>query len=144
MKSLTNLIKEAVSETNNMFWIHMVAKVLLPGRKRRTGIECYNLSKINENATMLDFDDQIIFKYYCFYKWGVDYPKYPGLHHSWVPVASFDYDTVKKNKWEFYFDDVDCVDTKSSKDIPDVRCDGKQTANELFDKLVEYFKLNEK
>ena len=44
----------------------------------------------------------------------------------------------------FYFDDVDCVDTKSSKDIPDVRCDGKQTANELFDKLVEYFKLNEK
>ena len=44
----------------------------------------------------------------------------------------------------FYFDDVACVDTKSSKDIPDVRCDGKQTANELFDKLVEYFKLNEK
>lgn len=44
----------------------------------------------------------------------------------------------------FYFDDVDCVDTKSSKDIPDVKCNGKQTAEDMFNKLLEYFKLNEK
>lgn len=44
----------------------------------------------------------------------------------------------------FYFDDVSCVDTKSSKNIPDVKCDGKQTAEDMFNKLLEYFKLNEK
>ena len=40
MKSLTNLIKESVAKTNNMTEICTVAKVLLPGRKRKTGIEC--------------------------------------------------------------------------------------------------------
>ena len=142
MKSLTNLIKESVSKTNNMFWIHMIEKVLLPGRKRRTSIECYNLSKINENDTMLDFEDQIIFKYYCFYKWGVDYPKYPGLHPSWVPVGSFDYDTVKKNKWEFYFDDVDCVDGQTDKNIEDVKCNGTLTFKEARELLEQYFGIN--
>ena len=62
-------------------------------------------------------------------------PKIVGKKIIWKPGVKDDL---------FYFDDVACVDTKSSKDIPDVRCDGKQTANELFDKLVEYFKLNEK
>jgi hypothetical protein len=51
-------------------------------------------------------------------------------------------DLMKKDL--FYFDDVSCVDTKSSKNIPDVKCDGKQTAEDMFNKLLEYFKLNEK
>ena len=44
----------------------------------------------------------------------------------------------------FYFDDVSCVDAKSSRNIQDVRCDGKQTAEDMFNKLLEYFKLNKK
>ena len=51
-------------------------------------------------------------------------------------------DLMKKDL--FYFDDDACVDSKSSKNIPDVKCDGKQTAEDMFNKLLEYFKLNEK
>lgn len=51
-------------------------------------------------------------------------------------------DLMKKDL--FYFDNVSCVDTKSSENIPDVKCDGKQTAEDMFNKLLEYFKLNEK
>ena len=142
MKSLTNLIKESVAKTNNMAEICTVAKVMLPGRKRKTGIECYNLNNIKENDTMLDVEDQVIFKYYCFYKWGVNYTKYQGLHNTWVPVDAFDYDTVKKNKWEFYFDDVACVNGQTDENIEGVKCDGSLTFKEARELLEKHFNIN--
>ena len=141
MKNLVNHITEALQQTNNMHDIFLVAKVLLPGRKRKTGIECYNLNNIKENDTMLDYSDQIVFKYYCFYKWGVNYPKYQGLHNTWVPVDAFDYDTVKKNKWEFYFDNYDCVDGQTDENIEGVKCDGSLTFKEARELLENHFNV---
>ena len=141
MKNLVNHITEALRQTNNMHDIFLVAKVLLPGRKRKTGIECYNLNNIKENDTMLDYSDQIVFKYYCFYKWGVNYPKYQGLHNTWVPVDAFDYDTVKKNKWEFYFDNYDCVDGQTDENIEGVKCDGSLTFKEARELLENHFNV---
>ena len=142
MKSITEfIVDESVRKTNNMYDIYTVAKVLLPGRKRKTGIECYNLSNIKENDTKLYYEDQIIFKYYCLYKWGVTYAKYQGLHPNWVPVASYDYDTVKNNKWEFYFDDVYCVDGQTDANIEGVKCDGSLTFKEAREKLEQHFNI---
>lgn len=142
MKSITEfIVNESVSKTNNMYDIYTVAKVLLPGRKRKTCIECYNLSNIKENDTKLDYEDQIIFKYYCLYKWGVKYDKYQGLNPNWVPVDSYDYDTVKNNKWEFYFDDEDCVDGQTDQNIEEVKCDGSLTFKEAREKLEQHFNI---
>ena len=141
MIALTQKINENLYKSNNKLDIHIVAKVLLPGRKRRTGIECYNLNNINENDTKLDYDDQIVFKYYCFYKWGVKYQKYDGLHPNWVPVDSFDYDTVKNNKWEFYFDNITCVDGQTDDTIENVFCDGSLTFKEARELLEQHFNI---
>ena len=64
MKTLTQKLNEAAMKTHGYMEIYAIAKVLLPGRKRKTSIECYNLSNIKENDTKLDYEDQIIFKYY--------------------------------------------------------------------------------
>lgn len=142
MKDIKNyLIKESVEKSNRMIDIMCVAPVLLPGRKRKTGIECYNLNNIKENDTTLEYEDQVIFKYYCLYKWGIDYPKYDGLHKTWVPVDAFDYETVKKNKWEFYFDGTSCVDGQTNKNIEGVECDGTLTFREARELLEKHFDI---
>ena len=141
MRNLKERINESVSKSNNMIDIFMVAKVLLPGRKRKTGIECYNLNNIKENDTKLDYEDQIIFTYYCFFKWGVNYPKYNGLNSNWVPVNAFDYETVKKNKLDFYFDDIDCVDGQTDKNIEGIKCDGSLTFKEARELLEQHFNI---
>ena len=127
MITLTQKINENLYKSNNRFNIHIIAKVLLPGRKRRTGIECYNLNNINENDTKLDYDDQIVFKYYCFYKWGVKYQKYDGLHPNWVPVDSFDY--------------ITCVDGQTNDTIENVFCDGSLTFKEARELLEQHFNI---
>ena len=137
MKTINNYIVENVKEAHKNEWydVYTIAQVKMPGKKRKTSIACYNLGKLKED-TKLDYDDQIIFKYYCFYKWGVKYEKYDGLHENWIPVNTFE-DT--KNK--FYFDDVDCVDGNTDKNIPNVRCDGSLTFKEARELLEEYFNI---
>ena len=100
-------------------------ELLLEGRMKTKFPEWYKDCKV-------DYDGQLYFKAWF----------YAELLNRNIKSKEEVKDLMKKDL--FYFDNVSCVDAKSSKDIPDVRCDGKQTANELFDKLVEYFKLNEK
>lgn len=98
-------------------------ELLLEGRMKTKFPEWYKDCKVT-------YDDQLYFKAWF----------YAELLNRNIKSKEEVKDLMKKDL--FYFDDVDCVDTKSSKDIPDVKCDGKSTAEELFNKLVDYFKLN--
>lgn len=98
---------------------------LLEGRMKTKFPEWYKDCKV-------DYDGQLYFKAWF----------YAELLNRNIKSKEEVKDLMKKDL--FYFDDVSCVDTKSSKDIPDVKCDGKQTAEDMFNKLLEYFKLNEK
>lgn len=49
-----------------------------------------------------------------------------------------------KRKCDFYFDDVDCVDAKTSSNIPKIKCDGTLTYEKALKKLVKYFENKEK
>jgi len=102
-------------------------ELLLEGRMKTKFPEWYKNCKVT-------YDEQLYFKAWF----------YAELLNRNIKSKEEVKDLMKKDL--FYFDYVSCVDAtkSSSKTIPDVRCDGKQTANELFDKLVEYFKLNEK
>jgi len=100
-------------------------ELLLEGRMKTKFPEWYKDCKV-------DYDGQLYFKAWF----------YAELLNRNIKSKEEVKDLMKKDL--FYFDNVSCVDTKSSKDIPDVRCDGKQTAEDMFNKLLEYFKLNEK
>lgn len=100
-------------------------ELLLEGRMKTKFPEWYKDCKV-------DYDGQLYFKAWF----------YAELLNRNIKSKEEVKDLIKKDL--FYFDNVSCVDTKSSKDIPDVKCDGKQTAEDMFNKLLEYFKLNEK
>jgi len=100
-------------------------ELLLEGRMKTKFPEWYKDCKV-------DYDGQLYFKAWF----------YAELLNRNIKSKEEVKDLMKKDL--FYFDNVSCVDTKSSKDIPDVKCDGKQTAEDMFNKLLEYFKLNEK
>jgi len=100
-------------------------ELLLEGRMKTKFPEWYKDSKVT-------YDGQLYFKAWF----------YAELLNRNIKSEEEVKDLMKKDL--FYFDDVSCVDTKTSKDIPDVRCDGKQTAEDMFNKLLEYFKLNKK
>ena len=100
-------------------------ELLLEGRMKTKFPEWYKDCKVT-------YDGQLYFKAWF----------YAELLNRNIKSKEEVKDLMKKDL--FYFDDVSCVDTKSSKDIPDVRCDGKQTAEDMFNKLLEYFKLNKK
>jgi hypothetical protein len=100
-------------------------ELLLEGRMKTKFPEWYKDCKV-------DYDGQLYFKAWF----------YAELLNRNIKSKEEVKDLMKKDL--FYFDNVSCVDTKYSKDIPDVKCDGKQTAEDMFNKLLEYFKLNEK
>ena len=100
-------------------------ELLLEGRMKTKFPEWYKNCKV-------DYDGQLYFKAWF----------YAELLNRNIKSKEEVKDLMKKDL--FYFDNVSCVDTKSSKNIPDVKCDGKQTAEDMFNKLLEYFKLNEK
>lgn len=71
------------------------------------------------NKTILTYDNQLEFKKFAFKN---------GL----------------KRKYDFYFDDIDCVDTKTSSNIPKITCDDMLTFEKALKKLIEYFENKEK
>lgn len=97
-------------------------ELLLEGRMKTKFPEWYKDCKVT-------YDGQLYFKAWF----------YAELLNRNIKSKEEVKDLMKKDL--FYFDDVSCVDKESSKDIPDVRCDGESTAEELFNKLVDYFKL---
>lgn len=48
----------------------------------------------------------------------------------------------KFNKNVFYFDDIDCVDTKTSRDIPGVKANKTLNFDEAYNRLLKYFLNN--
>ncbi|MBO5003686.1 MAG: hypothetical protein J6D03_00075 [Clostridia bacterium] len=134
-----NTLKSYITEKFNThdILLYAVVKVAVPGKKRKRGIAVYNFKNFNDSEEKLEYSDQIIFKYYCFYKWGIEYDKYEGLHKSWVPVDSFK--TGEDFKYNFYFDGIDCVDGETDKNIQGVVCDGSLTWREAEEKLEEHF-----
>lgn len=48
----------------------------------------------------------------------------------------------KFNKNIFYFDDIDCVDTKTSRDIPGVKANKTLNFDEAYNRLLKYFLNN--
>jgi hypothetical protein len=145
MKDIKVFINENIKRSRNFYDVERDIMAEVPGKKRRKSIRCYNCNAIDEENVKLDFDDQIIFKYYCLAKWGcVENTSYPSLGKNWIPEVDFtDYskDTTQKNKYDFYFDDVDCVDVKTDKNIKGVKCNGKMTFKEARERLEEYFNI---
>lgn len=135
MKSIVEYINE--SRNNNVTY---KVKVYVPGKKRKQTITVYSMNDINEDKFVLDYDSQILFKHYCFYKWDIPYDKYPGLDKTLVPEDSFDKEALKS--CDFYFDDYSCVDAQTDRDIPGIKCDGSLTFYEARMVLEKYFKIS--
>ena len=60
MIQITDFLNENVKEANYWIEIYCVARVQMPGRKRKTGIECYNVTRINDTKTKGTFSYCII------------------------------------------------------------------------------------
>ena len=147
MKELKEFINESIRRSHNFYDVECEIMVNVPGKKRRKSIRCYNCNVIDEENVKLDYDDQIIFKYYCLTKWGcVKNTSYPTLHKNWTPEIDFkNYtDPSKNNEYTFYFDGVNCVDGKTDKNIKGVKCNGSLTFKEARELLEEYFNIEQK
>lgn len=137
MKSIVDYINESIN--NN---VTRNVKVSVPGKKSKQTITVYSMNDINEDKFVLDYDSQILFKHYCFYKWDIPYDTYPELDKTLVPEDSFDEDKLKS--CDFYFDDIYCVDATSCRNIPKIKCDGSLTFYEARIILEKYLQINTK
>lgn len=135
MKSIVDYINE--SRNANAKWN---VKVAVPGKKRKQTITVYSMGDIKENTFVLDYDSQLVFKHYCLYKWDIPYDTYPELDKTFVPADSFSKEELKS--CNFYFDDYSCVDAKTDRDIPGIKCDGSLTFYEARMILEKYFKIS--
>lgn len=61
-----------------------------------------------------------------------------------LEFKTFAFKNGLKRKCDFYFDDVDCVDAKTSSNIPKIKCDGTLTYEKALKKLIKYFDNKEK
>ena len=65
-------------------------------------------------------------------------------YNNQLEFKKFAFKNGLKRKCDFYFDDVDCVDAKTSSNIPKVKCDGTLTYEKALKKLIKYFENMEK